>query len=393
VLVFSIAFSLITLTAWVYRFPMLSQLDMKSHFEAPNGVCLFAHFCWLYFRRKSGWKAGSQDLIPACVTTVQVLNSLFDAKHRLMSSKEPPSKQPACDPGALHTGYVAYGLSILSGLALPELSVQKCDDPPQVRIYAGAVAPEPAGRTRNGALFEVGRSHFLLRLNGIARYLVTDGDRIVVDKAPETDDDSVRLFLLGSVFGALLHQRALLPLHASAIETARGVVLFAGSSGTGKSALAGAFYRRGYRVVADEICALDGDRVWPAVPRLALWPDAVEELGLWSEEVRQVRPNIKKLHVPVDPWTSHSPLPVHAIYVLSITNTPDFAVSRLLGVEKLQALISCTFRRQFIGTESGIGYMSRITAAAGATPTSRLVRGSSRSLRETADLLERDFTR
>jgi hypothetical protein len=171
-------------------------------------------------------------------------------------------------------------------------------------------------------------------------------------------------------------------------------VLFAGSSSTGKSTLAGAFYCRGYRVVADEICALDGDRVLPAIPRLTLWPDAVDELGLWSDAVRQVRPNLKKFHVPIEPWTASAPLPIHAIYILSMTNRPDFAVSVLSGVEKLQALINCTFRRQFIsGMESGAGYMSRIAAAAGTIPISRLVRSPGRSLRETVDLLERDFTR
>jgi len=318
----------------------------------------------------------------------QVLNFLVCAKRRLMSLK-----QPASDPAAPHAGYLAYGLPILSGLAFPELRVRNCRDAPQVRIHTGDVAPELEGRTGKGALFETARSRFLLRLDGIARYLVTDGDQIVIDPAPGTDEDSIRLFLLGSVFGALLHQRGLLPLHASAIETARGAVLFAGASGTGKSTLAGAFYRRGYRVVADEICALDGDRVRPAVPRLTLWPDAVEELGLWSDAVRQVRPNIKRFHVPVEPLTAHDPLPVHAIYILSLTNRPDFAVSRLGGVETLQALINHTFRRQFIALESGAGYMSRITAAASTIPISRLVRSPSRSLRETADLLERDFTR
>jgi hypothetical protein len=323
-----------------------------------------------------------------------VLNFLLCAKRPLMPSKQPPSRQPASDPGAPDANYLAHGLPIQSGLALPGLAVPEGHDSPQVRIQVGDVAPELAGRTARGALFETARGRFLLRLEGIARYLVTDGDRIVIDPAPEIDEDSVRVFLLGSVFGALLHQRGLLPLHASAIETPRGAVLFAGYSGTGKSTLAGAFYRRGYRVLADEICALDRDRVRPAVPLLTLWPDTMEELGLWSDAVRQVRPNIRKFHVPVEPWISHAPLPVHAIYVLSMTNRPDFAVSRLSGVEKLQPLIDYTFRRQFIsGMESGTGYMSRITDAAGVIPISRLVRSRGRSLKETADLLERDFTR
>lgn len=296
------------------------------------------------------------------------------------------------DPDAAQGGYTAYGLPILSDVALPELWPREVRGAAEVRIRAGEVAPELSRSTARGGLFEVSPSRFLLRLEGIARYLVTGGDQIVIDPAPEADAESVRLFLLGSVFGALLHQRRLLPLHASAIETPKGVVLFAGLSGAGKSALAAAFYRRGYRVVADEICALDGNLVRTAAPRLLLWPDIVEELALWSDAVRQVRPNLKKYHVPLRGPASGDSLPVHAMYVLNITNGADFRISRLGGIEKLQVLIKFTFRRQFLWEmESGTGYMDRAAGAARDIPISRFTRSPSRSLMETADLLEGDF--
>ena len=297
------------------------------------------------------------------------------------------------DSGAEQRGYTAYGLPILSDFALPELWPQDVGDAAHVRIRAGDVAAELSGCTARGGLFEVSPSRFLLRLDGIARYLVTGGDQIVVDPAPEADAGSVRLFLLGSVFGALLHQRRLLPLHASAIATPKGVVLFAGLSGAGKSALAAVFYRRGYRVVADEICALDGNFVRSTAPRLLLRPDVVDELGLWADSVRQVRPNLKKYHVPVGGSAPGDSLPVHAIYVLNITNSSEFRISRLRGIEKLQALIQITFRRQFLlEMESGTGYMDRATGAARTIRISRLTRSPSRSLMETADLLERDLS-
>jgi hypothetical protein len=297
------------------------------------------------------------------------------------------------DPDPTLGGYTAYGLPILSGLALPELWPRDVRGAADVRIRAGEVAPELSGCTARGGLFEVSPSRFLLRLDGIARYLVTGGDQIVIDPAPEADADSVRLFLLGSVFGALLHQRRLLPLHGSAIETPKGVVLFAGHSGTGKSSVAAAFYRRGYRVVADEICALDGNFVHSAAPRLLLWQDVVEELGLWSDAVRQVRPNLKKYNVPLGGGVLGDPLPVHAIYILNIANGPDLRISRLAGIEKLQALIQYTFRRQFLWEmESGTGYMDRAAAVARNIRISRLTRSPSRSLIETADLLEGDFS-
>jgi hypothetical protein len=292
--------------------------------------------------------------------------------------------------------YVAYGLRILSELTLPELDSRADGDAPQIRIETGPVTSGLENPTLLGGLFETSPGNFLLRMEGVARYLVTGGDRIVIDVAPEADGDSVRLFLLGSVFGALLHQRGLLPLHASAIETPKGAVLFAGMSGTGKSALAAAFHVRGYRVIADEICALDGDRVRPAVPRLLLWPDVIEELKLNDGEIRQVRQNVRKFHVPLKKDRPTDSLPVHGLYILNVSSGQrpgrNFEITRSSGVGKLQTILDFTFRRQFAATMES-DYINRATVAGQTIAISRLFRSQGHSLRETADLLESDFAR
>ena len=52
---------------------------------------------------------------------------------------------------------------------------------------------------------------------------------------------------------ALLQQRGVMTLHASAIETQAGAVLFAGPSGIGKSSLAAALVERGNTMLADDV--------------------------------------------------------------------------------------------------------------------------------------------
>jgi len=306
--------------------------------------------------------------------------------------KVPPFRSDPSIEGGLPQSYFAYGLPILSSLPLPELMPEPSPDVHQVRICTGAVSPELEGRKMSGGLFETSPGRFLLRLEGVARYLVADGDRIVIDAAAEADEDSVRLFLLGSVFGALLHQRGLLPLHASGIETSKGAVLFAGASGTGKSALAATFHARGYRVIADEICALDRNYVRPGIPRLLLWRDALDDLGLWSGALRQVRPNLKKYHFPLE-RRSRDPLPVAAIYVLKTVMERDFRLLRVVGAERFQVLVNCIFRRHFLtGMDAGTGYIDGVTTIARQIPISYVVRSVNGSVRETADLLEKDFS-
>ena len=110
---------------------------------------------------------------------------------------------------------------------------------------------------------------------------------------PRPNDNDVRLFLLGSVMGALLHQRGWLPLHGSAIRLPDGTAaIFMGPSGVGKSTLAAAFRRRGYAVAADDVSLIftgaDGSPLLqPAYPELKLWAEAAAKIG---EDTGRVTP-------------------------------------------------------------------------------------------------------
>lgn len=244
------------------------------------------------------------------------------------------------------TAYALYGLQVRSPLPLPELPAGP-DGPADVVIEEGAV-PAPAGPdgyriTERGTVLEVA---------GIARFLIAGGERIVIEARAGASARNVRLFLLGSAFGALLHQRGLLPLHANAIAIGGGAVAFIGRSGAGKSTLAAWMLARGHAVLADDVCAVDlpaggAPLVRPGVARLRLWRDALLQGG---RDPAGLQPSFDgdmrdKFDLPAP--AAAGPLPLRRLYVLGTGDGGGPPIRPLRGSAALAALVENTYRGSY----------------------------------------------
>ena len=245
--------------------------------------------------------------------------------------------------------YTAYGLGIRSEISLPLAPAAPATDT-EVCIRVGAV-PETLGtpRVRRRA-WEAAPGVFLLAVDGVARYLVREGREIVVEPAPG-GGEAVGAFLLGSVLAACLKQRGILTLHASAIATDAGAVLFAGHSGRGKSTLLGAFVERGYAMLCDDVTGIvtdGGNRpaALPAYPSLRLWADAVDTLG-WNGRTRgRVREGMEKFLTPVERF-AEAPLPVRAVFVLRYHNRADVEIEPMVRADAFKCLLLRTYRTRY----------------------------------------------
>jgi hypothetical protein len=226
--------------------------------------------------------------------------------------------------------YRVCGLSVASEIGLPGLIAGAPERTPQVRIRRGPVPEDLPEPSACGPTWQIAGKQFLLRIPDIARFLLNDGSEIVV--APETDAGAadIPIFLLGTVFGILLHQREQVVLHASAVRVNGRAVLFCGSSGAGKSTLAAALAQRGYPLVTDDFCTLtvdDQDRkqaaplVHPDGRQLKLWAQAIERLDLAQQRGERVRASLEKYYVePGDVFTE--PLALGAVYALREARPP-----------------------------------------------------------------------
>src|SRR5208337_3198059 len=129
----------------------------------------------------------------------------------------------------------------------------------EVRIRRTSAPDRLDGATASGPSWQIAGESFLLNVPNVARFLLSKGAAIDFDPASAEALDDVPIFILGTVFGILLHQRGRITLHASAVRVNGGAVLFCGSSGAGKSTMAAALAQRGYPVASDDICPVSFD--------------------------------------------------------------------------------------------------------------------------------------
>ena len=243
--------------------------------------------------------------------------------------------------------YQVFGLAVASELELPELMVGGTEAAPDVVIQRGAIVGEwQPGLHKDG-------DRLVLVIPDIARFRIADGRSIIVEALAGVPDRNVRLFLLGSAFGALLHQRGLLPLHANAVEIEGKAVAFMGESGAGKSTLAAWFHDRGHRVLADDVCVVSPSGpgsalVLPGLPRLRLWAEALTATGRDMREYERSyagETDYEKYDVPLQ---NHGGVcvPLAAIYLL--VRGKDLKFERLTGVAAARALFAHTYRGAFV---------------------------------------------
>lgn len=249
--------------------------------------------------------------------------------------------------------YMLCGLRVDSELPLPDLLPWTGEGrAPDIEIRLGEVPDHLEDPVHIGPLLQTDKyGTCRYSIAGVAAYLVEAGKRITIQPWMPPDAPDVRVFLLGSVFGFLCHQRGLLPLHAGCVEIDGRAVAFAGHSGAGKSTLTTAFLRRGFPILADDVTVVDvsapgGPLVLPSFPRIKLWGDAMEGFGLSSDGLERVRPQLNKFQVPVGARFRAQPLPLSAVYHLKIANDRRHeGLEPLRGASSMNALVDAVYRR------------------------------------------------
>lgn len=233
--------------------------------------------------------------------------------------------------------YRLSGLVLHSVLPLPELPEASPPEPePDVVVQWGGTAPSEASR------FELvgtgGNVEF--RVPGLGRFQVEGGSRVSIHPSAGAAAVDLRALLLGPLWAAVCYQRRRLLLHAAACRGKGRTLLLCGRSGSGKSTLLAALVRLGYVPLSDDTCVVDlppgvPPTVHRGVPRLKLWPEALERLGLDRADAAPVLSSMDKLQVP---WPAVAPPAAGGPGALYLLDWGDPAIEPLRGLAAVREL-------------------------------------------------------
>ena len=226
--------------------------------------------------------------------------------------------------------YRVAGLAVASEIELPGAIPAQHAGAAAVTVRAAPVPASLDDASKKGATWQIAGDRFLFQVPGVARFLLSGGREIIFEATAGVHASDVSIFIVGPVFGILLHQRGEIVLHASAVQVNGKAVLFCGSSGTGKSTLAAALAQRGFPLVADDLCAITltagaPPMVQPDGRHLKLWAHAIDKLDLAERRGAPVRNRLQKFFVEPQAALAEplpEPLSLGAVYALREARPP-----------------------------------------------------------------------
>jgi hypothetical protein len=253
------------------------------------------------------------------------------------------------------TRYHLGGFKIDSELPLPELWHKPEANPPaDIAFRVSTVAECLTSPNWKNSYLQLRNGIALLTVPRIARYRICHGQEIIIDPAPGSMASDVRLFLLGTAFGILCHQRGLFPLHASTIVVNGCAVAFVGESGAGKSTLGAWLAQQGYPLLGDDVCILKPQQQGAPLaqlgsPRIKLWSDALNAMNIDPNGLQRDMSRADKYHLDMGRTGLVNSAPLRSIYQLvdddSLEPHIEGPDSRL---EAIATIADNTYRRELL---------------------------------------------
>ena len=220
---------------------------------------------------------------------------------------------------------------------------------------------------------------FHLSYSDVADFSVDFRDKIVgICPAPHSSGHSVLHLLGDQVLPRILAHEGELVLHAAGARSERGMVLFAGASGSGKSSLAASLHNGGYQLVGDDAIVVSqsgGTINGRAIYRsLRLFPDSIDALIQCPAALSPVASYTTKQNVAfADDCPSNETTPISAAFLLGPSSGNTILIEPMNASDACMTLVEHSFWMDPTDLDRAKGRMVQASVMARQIPTFRLI--------------------
>lgn len=259
--------------------------------------------------------------------------------------------------------YKAFGLCISSDTEIAQLQPQSAELTADISIEKGDMA-DFMGKLPPDVHCLFRKNELYFDMPGVGSFLIKDGCRITYSPAQDATMNLLSAYFMGPCMGGILHQRGIHPLHCSCVANDRYAVAICGESGAGKSTLASEFLKNGWKLLTDDVAAVenvDGTPVvQPSYPSQKLWQDSLERYEHQKKSVHSLYGRIEGVKYGVD--VSELFLDEERPLSLIVRLVPDDApcsLNAIAGMAKVDQLMKNTYNAFMILPEERQTFFQR----------------------------------
>jgi hypothetical protein len=222
---------------------------------------------------------------------------------------------------------------------------------PDVKIEINDIKKEVKAPLYDDGFFKLNQNEFSMTVEGVGSFYASGGNYISLVVNPKATNANIELYLNGSTYGAILHQRKIMPIHGSCFIFNNKGIMLCGNSGAGKSSLTASFVLDGNEFLTDDVTPIltlnNKPFIWTMSDRIKLWEDSLKQLNQNKEGLHKIDPDTEKFYYPLNSYKD-STFMLNHIFLIEIHEKSTIAFQEIKGAEKVTALRNEIYRLEYL---------------------------------------------